>query len=359
MAVWLEDHADAPVLAVTGTKGKSTTAALAAAVLEADGLEVALIGNIGVPVLDTYGRPRPDAYVVEVSSYQAADVTRSPGVVVLTSLAPDHLDWHGGVEAYYRDKLRLVEAGPARAPGRQRRQRRGGAPHGRPPAPHPVRPGGAGPGGRRRLGRGRRCPAGRRRAPAAPGSAQRLEPVRGRRRGPAAPGHGAVGRRGGRGRRRVRGAASAGAGRIGERDGRTYVDDALASNPFASVASIETFAGRPLTVIVGGADRGVDPGPLVAALAAHRPSAAVVVLPPDPDRTAGLLRSAGCGADAVHVARDLEQAVALADGAARREGGVVLFSPGAPTPEGGGGYRERSRQFARAAGLERPGPTGS
>ena len=111
MALWLEDYADAPVVAVTGTKGKSTTAALAAAILAADGLEVALIGNIGVPVLDTYGAPRADAYVVEVSSYQAVDVTRSPGVVVLTSLAPDPLDWHGGVEPYYRDKLRLVEAG--------------------------------------------------------------------------------------------------------------------------------------------------------------------------------------------------------------------------------------------------------
>ena len=86
MALWLEDHADAPVLAVTGTKGKSTTAALAAAILEADGRRVELVGNIGVPVLDTYGRPAPDVFVVEVSSYQAADVTRSPGVVVLTSL---------------------------------------------------------------------------------------------------------------------------------------------------------------------------------------------------------------------------------------------------------------------------------
>ena len=68
MAVWLEDHADAPVLAVTGTKGKSTTAALAAAILAADGRRAELIGNIGVPVLETYDRPRPDVYVVEVSS---------------------------------------------------------------------------------------------------------------------------------------------------------------------------------------------------------------------------------------------------------------------------------------------------
>ena len=112
MALWLEDFADARVVAITGTKGKSTTAALTAAILGHDGSDVALIGNIGVPVVERYGMPLADAYVVEVSSYQAADVQVSPGLVVLTSLAPDHLDWHRSEEAYYRDKLRLVEAGP-------------------------------------------------------------------------------------------------------------------------------------------------------------------------------------------------------------------------------------------------------
>ena len=112
MALWLEDFREARVVAVTGTKGKSTTAALAASILRHQGGEVALIGNIGVPVTDTYDRPRADAYVVEVSSFQAADVTVTPGVCVLTSLAPDHLDWHGGEEPYYRDKLHLIEVGP-------------------------------------------------------------------------------------------------------------------------------------------------------------------------------------------------------------------------------------------------------
>ena len=112
MAIWLEDFEAAPVLAITGTKGKSTTAALAAAILREGGRDVALIGNIGVPVTDMYRRAPADVYVVEVSSYQAVDVTVTPGVCVLTSLAPDHLNWHGGAEAYYRDKLRLIEAGP-------------------------------------------------------------------------------------------------------------------------------------------------------------------------------------------------------------------------------------------------------
>jgi UDP-N-acetylmuramoylalanine--D-glutamate ligase len=137
---------------------------------------------------------------------------------------------------------------------------------------------------------------------------------------------------------------------LGMRHGRTYVDDALASNPFASAASIETFADRPLTVVVGGADRGVDPGPLVDAITAHRPPASVVVLPPDADRLAEALVLGGLAPGAVRLADDLAGAVELAS-TMTPMGGVVLFSPGAPTPEGGGGYGERSRQFARSAGL--------
>ena len=83
MALWLEDFAEARVVAVTGTKGKSTTAALLAAVLREEGMGVELVGNIGAPVTDTYERPLADAYVVEVSSYQAAEVTVSPAVCVL------------------------------------------------------------------------------------------------------------------------------------------------------------------------------------------------------------------------------------------------------------------------------------
>jgi UDP-N-acetylmuramoylalanine--D-glutamate ligase len=128
------------------------------------------------------------------------------------------------------------------------------------------------------------------------------------------------------------------------------VDDALASNPSASAASVEAFGGRSLTVIVGGADRGVDPEPLLAALAGHRPGVTVVVVPPDPERMAGLV-SARLGPDGVvHIAGDLADAVAVA-GRDTPAGGVVLFSPGAPTPEGGGGYGARSRTFADAAGI--------
>ena len=347
MALWLEDFGDAPVVAVTGTKGKSTTAALTAAILEDDGLQVELIGNIGVPVIDTYGRERPDAYVVEVSSYQAADVTTSPGVVVLTSLAPDHLDWHGGTEPYYRDKLRLVEAGPARAlavsaasPEAVRRT-----------ASHPNRTL-YGPEGRVRVGVDgwlevdgtRLADAGLLRAPGQHNRWNLCGAVAGALLlTGSAPSSQAVTAA----VARFEGLPSR-CHTIGERSGRTYVDDALASNPFAAAASIATFAGRPLTVILGGADRGVDPAPLLQALSAHRPSATVVLLATGDDRLAHLLEGAVSGG--VRPADDLGAAVALA-GELTPSGGVVLFSPGAPTPVGGGGYRERSRRFAEAAGL--------
>ena len=51
------------------------------------------------------GRQDYDYWVIETSSYQATDLPCSPPVVAVTSLHPDHLDWHGDVETYYRDKL--------------------------------------------------------------------------------------------------------------------------------------------------------------------------------------------------------------------------------------------------------------
>jgi len=354
MALWLEDHAERPVLAVTGTKGKSTTASLAAAVLAADGVDVALIGNIGVPVLDTYGRPPAGAYVVEVSSYQAADVTVSPPVVVLTSLAPDHLDWHGGVEAYYRDKLRLVEAarpggGPcalAVSAGNDEAVRRTAShpgrtlygPHGRVVVDDD---GWVVADGERLVDSARLRVAGRHNAWNLCGAVAGALLLTGRIPSSEAVTAAVDGYAGLPSRCHV----------LGERDGRTYVDDALASNPFASAASIGTFAGRALCVIVGGADRGVDPAPLVDAVAAHRPPAAVVVVEPDTGRLVDALVAGGVPAGAVRTADDVADAVALAT-EVTPEGGVVLFSPGAPTPDGGGGYRERSRQVAVAAGID-------
>ncbi|MEV5883239.1 UDP-N-acetylmuramoyl-L-alanine--D-glutamate ligase [Streptomyces sp. NPDC052020] len=101
----------APWLAVTGTNGKTTTVQMLASILKAAGLRTAAVGNIGVSLLDAVtGEEHYDVLAVELSSYQLhwAPSVRAHSAAVL-NLAPDHLDWHGSMEAYARDKGRIYE----------------------------------------------------------------------------------------------------------------------------------------------------------------------------------------------------------------------------------------------------------
>ncbi|MFD7978190.1 UDP-N-acetylmuramoyl-L-alanine--D-glutamate ligase [Streptomyces sp. NPDC059071] len=101
----------APWLAVTGTNGKTTTVRMLASILEAAGLRTAAVGNIGVSLLDAVlGEEKYDVLAVELSSYQLhwAPSLRAHSAAVL-NLAPDHLDWHGSMEAYAADKGRIYE----------------------------------------------------------------------------------------------------------------------------------------------------------------------------------------------------------------------------------------------------------
>ncbi|MFF5452706.1 UDP-N-acetylmuramoyl-L-alanine--D-glutamate ligase [Streptomyces sp. NPDC012950] len=101
----------APWLAVTGTNGKTTTVRMLASILEAAGLRTAAVGNIGVSLLDAVlGEREYDVLAVELSSYQLhwAPSVRVHSAAVL-NLAPDHLDWHGSMEAYAADKGRIYE----------------------------------------------------------------------------------------------------------------------------------------------------------------------------------------------------------------------------------------------------------
>ncbi|NQU40025.1 MAG: hypothetical protein HQ523_08745 [Lentisphaerae bacterium] len=103
----------AVTIGVTGTKGKSTTAAMIGAILKQSGRKAVVCGNIGIPmldVLDSQDDP-PDAdtlFVVELSSYQLADMVAGPHVGVITNLYEDHMPYHGGVEAYWDAKRNIV-----------------------------------------------------------------------------------------------------------------------------------------------------------------------------------------------------------------------------------------------------------
>ncbi|HSC60400.1 MAG TPA: UDP-N-acetylmuramoyl-L-alanine--D-glutamate ligase [Rhizomicrobium sp.] len=99
----------APVIAVTGTNGKSTTTALIGHILAQCGFVAEVGGNIGKSALDLAPPTPKTIYVLEVSSYQ---IDLSPGltpdVSVLTNITPDHIDRHGSVENYAAVKARLL-----------------------------------------------------------------------------------------------------------------------------------------------------------------------------------------------------------------------------------------------------------
>jgi UDP-N-acetylmuramoylalanine--D-glutamate ligase len=98
----------ATIIGITGTKGKGTTATLMAKMLEIDGKSVYLGGNIGVPVLSFLDKLKPQDYVVlELSSYQLADLNKSPHIAVCLAISTDHLAFHGNQETYVEAKTNI------------------------------------------------------------------------------------------------------------------------------------------------------------------------------------------------------------------------------------------------------------
>ena len=100
---------DEPVLAVTGTSGKTTTASLAAAMLHEQGYSVFLGGNIGTPLSEyVLGGKKADVLVLEISSFQLqACTTFCPRAGILLNITPNHLDYHKDMAEYTEAKFRL------------------------------------------------------------------------------------------------------------------------------------------------------------------------------------------------------------------------------------------------------------
>jgi len=99
------------VIAITGTKGKSTTTALTGRILESAGFKVTVGGNIGAPLSAQVNESTPDTFhVVETSSFQLEQIdTFHPWISVMLNFSPDHLDRHPTVEAYAAAKSRIFE----------------------------------------------------------------------------------------------------------------------------------------------------------------------------------------------------------------------------------------------------------
>ncbi|MGQ0678737.1 MAG: UDP-N-acetylmuramoyl-L-alanine--D-glutamate ligase [Actinomycetota bacterium] len=114
LGLWLESAPVERVVGVVGTKGKSTTAAILGALIGGLGRSCFVGGNLGSPPYDVDAPAGVDYWVIEISSFQVMSLTRSPAVLALTSLHPDHLDWHGTAKQYFRDKLSVCTKPGAR-----------------------------------------------------------------------------------------------------------------------------------------------------------------------------------------------------------------------------------------------------
>ena len=106
---WRESRSDSKWVAITGTNGKTTTTALTAHLAVDGGLHVLAVGNIGDTCIQAVADDTFDVYVAEVSSYQLASVDLfAPDIAVVLNVTPDHLKWHGSLQAYAQAKHKVL-----------------------------------------------------------------------------------------------------------------------------------------------------------------------------------------------------------------------------------------------------------
>jgi UDP-N-acetylmuramoylalanine--D-glutamate ligase len=334
LGLWLAGQDLRKVLCVTGTKGKSTTASVTGHLLTGLGYRCLVGGNIGVVPYDPAEQTDYDYWVIEVSSYQATDLPYTPPVTAVTSLHPDHLDWHGGVEQYYRDKLSMCTqpgADLTMANGdsellRDREKLLGPrvewvSQDDDPDATWMAPLGLLGRHNRRNALIARRCLA----ALGVPGTGDD-EKVRA-----AAVGYDPLPSR---------------LAPVATIAGVTFVDDSLSTNVLPTLAALDAFPDRRIALIVGGHDRGIDYAPLAAALADRDAPTYVLTLPDSGPRIHAEIERVAASVS-VTDCPDLETAVKAGLAWARPDG-VVLLSPAAPSFGRFRDYRDRSEAFAHA-----------
>jgi UDP-N-acetylmuramoylalanine--D-glutamate ligase len=334
----------AKVLAVTGTKGKTTTTALIGAMLSAAGVPHLVGGNIGTPLVEQVERLGPDDWaVLELSELQLPTISRGADVAVYTNIASDHLDRHGSVQAYRAVKARLAQlstngtvilnadddgcralgatlAGTVRWYGLDNGSLAAGVDHGQihldgdalmPVFEVPLP-------GRHMLSDVLAAALGARLA-GAPSAAIAV----------AVRGFGGVAHR---------------MEPLAERAGVRWVNDSQATIPIAAIAALEAYAPSPVILIAGGRGKGLDYGALADTIARH--ARAAILIGETADELASLL------ADRLPVQRagSMDEAVAAAANLAR-PGDVVLLSPAAASFDMFDDYAARGDAFRNAVAV--------
>jgi UDP-N-acetylmuramoylalanine--D-glutamate ligase len=287
-----------PILAVTGTNGKTTTTALLGEMLRAGGLSTEVAGNIGRALSSLVGKIDPEAWVVcEVGVFQLDDMrVFHPRVGVLVNLEPDHLDRYEDFEAYASTKLRMFELqdeddtavvprGFGAIPGHARRVEFAGA------DPLPAEP--AIPGAHNRENAAAATLAARAVGVADEDIARALRSFRGVEH-------------------RIEEVATV--------RGVRYVNDSKATNVAAALRAVEALRPATLHLILGGRGKNESYAPLAAAL---RPDDRAYLIGEASGELANALAAAGVP---FAVAGDLETAVGQATDAAA-PGEIVLLSP--------------------------------
>lgn len=340
LSLWLAEPRSATVIGITGTKGKSTTAALLTHTLNALGQPAVLAGNIGVPVTEA---PADNAafIVTEVSSYQAADMEGEFALGVLTSLFPEHLNWHKSLEAYYRDKTnllrhsRILVVNADALPALQSLELA------------PVKPllfndasgfhakDGTIYEGTKAVG----APANRHLArPYNLSNVNAVLTVLKQLGFDATEALSKMEDFQGLPHRQQE---------LGEKDGILYVDDSISTTPQSAIAALESYVGKPVTLIAGGYDRGIDYRPLTDYITAKNVNA-IVCMGPSGDRIFDLLNTAGYAN--ILKAATMEDAVTLARQRTPKDG-VILLSPAAPSYGLFRDFEERGKCFATESGF--------
>ena len=347
----------ASVAAVTGSNGKSTTTALLAAMLGSAGRAVSMGGNIGISLLPSVDRITPaDVVVLELSSFQledAAALSWSPHVAVVTNITPNHLDRHGTVEAYAEAKRTIVRfQGP----------RDFAVLNARTQILQQWAEGGI---GARLLffhsapERARACPGvglARDRIVWHDGTGEEVicrrdeVPLLGLHNVENAMAAAAAARCLGATSGQIRDAVSSFTGLehrlefVGESEGVRYYNDSYSTTPAAGMAAVNSF-DVPLTLIAGGYDKKLDLTPFARAIAGR--VSVLVTLGNTGPLLAAKARQEGqlVGRSlVVKEAATLEDAVLAAHGLSAR-GSAVVFSPGCASYDMFENYRHRGQAF--------------
>jgi UDP-N-acetylmuramoylalanine--D-glutamate ligase len=341
----------APIIGVTGTKGKTTTTTLIGRMLERGARRVLVGGNIGSAVIQELPRlAKDDLVVLELSSFQLETLGRSPHVAVVTNVLEEHLDHHGTREAYVAAKANIVRWQGARDvavlnlddpaalaihTGATSQVR------GFTLALRPKSGGYLDESGRLMLSDGERvaalCRADELRVTGRHNVANALA---------AAVAAAQVGIPSDEIAEVLRGFEGLPhrLEAVGERDGVLWVNDSQGTTPFATIPALAAYE-RPAVVILGGVSKNADFGPLARACV-ERARAAVLIGQAADEIAAALevaSRAAGRGPE-VQRAGSLEDAVARARRLAR-SGDVVLLSPACASFDMFASYEERGDRF--------------